>query len=321
MSLSPQLRVRLQQRARLLAEVRRFFAVRDVLEVTTPVLSQAGNSDPNIDSFVTRYNGPQRGGKATRYLRTSPEFFHKRLLAAGSGDLYEIASVFRDGECGPRHNPEFTLLEWYRIGFDHHRLMDEVEALVRAAAALFGRGIGGCERLSYRECYQRHVGIDPLTASNAELAAALDGQGVDPAGLGRDDLLDLVRTHCIEPRLAADDLLFLYDFPASQAALARISSADPQVAERFELYLGRFEVANGYHELADADEQRRRFEHDLAVRAARGSALPAIDEHLLAVLPQMPDCAGVALGIERLQQWLTGAQSIDEVIAFPFALS
>ncbi len=315
------LRDRLQQRALLLAEVRRFFAARDVLEVTTPVLSQAGNTDPNIDSFVTRYSGPQRGGPAQRWLRTSPEFFHKRLLAAGSGDIYEIASVFRDGECGPRHNPEFTLLEWYRVGLDHHRLMDEVEALVRAAAAAFGREIGGCERLSYRECYLRHAGVDPLSAATAELVKALEGQGVDPAGLGRDDLLDLLRTHRIEPLLEASDLLFVYDFPASQAALARISADDPRVAERFELYLGRFEVANGYHELADANEQRRRFEHDLAVRAARSCALPAIDEHLLAALPQMPACAGVALGIERLQQWLTQAPSIDEVIGFPFALA
>jgi lysyl-tRNA synthetase class 2 len=315
------LRDRLQQRALLLAEVRRFFTARDVIEVTTPVLSQAGNTDPNIDSFVTHYHGPQRGGPPQRFLRTSPEFFHKRLLAAGSGDICEIASVFRDGECGPRHNPEFTLLEWYRVGFDHRRLMDEVEALVRAAAALFAREIGSCLRLSYRECYQRHAGIDPLTASIDELTQALAGHGIDPAGLGRDDLLDLIRTHRIEPLLGPSDLLFIHDFPASQAALARISVDDPRVAERFELYLGRVEVANGYHELADADEQRRRFEHDLAVRAARGSALPALDERLLAALPQLPDCAGVALGVERLQQWLSGAQSIDEVIGFPFALA
>jgi lysyl-tRNA synthetase class 2 len=315
------LRDRLQQRARLLAEVRGFFTARDVVEVTTPVLSQAGNTDPNIDSFQTRYRGPQRGGPATRYLRTSPEFFHKRLLAAGSGDLFEIANVFRDGECGARHNPEFTLLEWYRIGFDHHRLMDEVEALVRVAAALFGRKIGAVERLSYRDCYLRHAGVDPLTAADAELGFALADHGVELGGLGRDDLLDLIRTHRIEPQLAADDLLFLYDFPASQAALARINHDDPRVAERFELYLGRFEVANGYHELGNAGEQRRRFEHDLVVRETRGSELPQVDEYLLAALPQMPDCAGVALGIERLHLWLLGAQSIDEVIAFPFAVS
>lgn len=313
------LRERLGQRARLLAEVRRFFAERDVLEVTTPVLSQAGNSDPNIDSFVTRYHGPQRGGPPARWLRTSPEFFHKRLLAAGSGDVFEIASVFRDGECGPRHNPEFSLLEWYRIGFDHHRLMDEVEALVRGVALAFGRKLDGCERLSFQDCYRRYSGLDPLTAPLAVLDAALARFSINLDGLRRDDRLDLIRTHVIEPQLAPGQILFVHDFPASQAALAQISARDPRVAERFELYLGQVEVANGYHELGDADEQRRRFEHDLALRRSRNSSEPALDERLLQALPQMPDCAGVALGIERLHQWLVGAAHIDEVLAFPFA--
>lgn len=315
------LRDRLQQRARLLAEVRKFFAARDVLEVTTPVLSQAGNSDPNIDSFVTRYQGPQHGGPPMRWLRTSPEFFHKRLLAAGSGDLFEIANVFRDGECGPRHNPEFTLLEWYRIGFDHHRLMDEVESLVRSAAAAFGRGIESCERMSFQACFQRHCGLDPLTAPINALDDVLAGFAIDLDGLNRDDRLDLIRTHVIEPRLGPGQMLFIHDFPASQAALARISASDVRVAERFELYLGSREIANGYHELTNASEQRRRFEHDLAVRRSRGSSEPALDERLLKALPQMPDCAGVALGIERLHQWLIGAERIDDVLAFPFALA
>lgn len=313
------LRGLLQQRARLLAGIRDFFAARDVLEVTTPVLSQAGNTDPNIDSFVTHYQGPQHGGPPTRWLRTSPEFFHKRLLAAGSGDLFEIACVFRDGECGPRHNPEFSLLEWYRIGFDHHRLMDEVEALVRSVAGAFGRAIEGCERLSYQACYQRYCGLDPLSAPIADLDAVLEPFAIDLAGLHRDDRLDLIRTHVIEAQLASGRMLFIYDFPASQAALARISATDACVAERFELYLGNREIANGYHELTDASEQRRRFEHDLAVRRSRGSSQPALDEQLLLALPQMPDCAGVALGIERLHQWLVEAERIDEVLAFPFA--
>ncbi len=313
------LRERLQQRARLLAGIRNFFAARDVLEVTTPVLSQAGNTDPNIDSFVTCYRGPQHGGPSTRWLRTSPEFFHKRLLAAGVGDLFEIASVFRDGECGPRHNPEFTLLEWYRVGFDHHRLMDEIEALVRALALAFERPVVGCERLSYQACYLRYCGLDPLSATDAALEAVLAPFAIDFNGLQRDDYLDLIRTHLIEPQLAPGQMLFVHDFPASQAALARISSRDARVAERFELYLGSCEVANGYHELSDAQEQRRRFENDLVVRRSRGSCEPALDEQLLQALPQMPDCAGVALGIERLHQWLIGAERIDEVLAFPFA--
>jgi lysyl-tRNA synthetase class 2 len=317
--LSMTLRDRLQQRARLLAEVRCFFAARDVLEVTTPVLSQAGNSDPNIDSFVTRYNGPQRGGSATRYLRTSPEFFHKRLLAAGSGDICEIASVFRDGECGPRHNPEFTLLEWYRIGIDHHRLMDEVEALVHAAAAAFGRTLAPARRLTFQRAFIECAGIDPLVADEEALWQVLSGFAIERAGLGRDDALDLIRSHIVEPALAREPALFIHAFPASQAALARIDPDDPRVARRFELYLGGSEIANGYHELGDAGEQRARFERDLAIRRTRGVSEPAIDEHLLAALPSMPDCAGVALGIERLHQWLVGARLIDEVIAFPFA--
>jgi elongation factor P--(R)-beta-lysine ligase len=309
----------LRQRAQLLAVLRCFFAERGVLEVMTPVLSQAGNTDPNITSFSTRFAGPGQGGAALRWLRTSPEFFHKRLLAAGCGDLYEIAPVFRDGECGSRHNPEFTLLEWYRVGFDHHQLMDEVEALLRACARAFGRELGAIERLSFQQCYQRYAGIDPLAAKDDELDQALAGYSINLTGLSRDDRLDLLRTHCIEPQLDVAQILFIHDFPASQAALARISRADARVAERFELYLGQLELANGYQELTDAVEQRRRFQHDLEVRVERGSELPAIDERLLAALPTLPECAGVALGVERLQQWLTGADRIEAVLAFPFA--
>ncbi|MGE4071896.1 MAG: EF-P lysine aminoacylase EpmA [Lysobacterales bacterium] len=309
----------MRQRAQLNSCLREFFAARGVLEVCTPVLSQAGNSDPNIDSFSTTYHGPMRGGRATRWLRTSPEFFHKRLLAAGCGDLFEIAPVFRDGECGSRHNPEFTLLEWYRVGFDHHQLMDEVESLLRALAAAFGRHLGAAERLSYQQCYQRYTGIDPLAASREELLQALAGCSIDPEGLSRDDLLDLLRTHLIEAQWSDQQFLFIHDFPASQAALARIHAGDPRVAERFELYLGRVELANGYHELNDAAEQRQRFERDLAERKRRGAVLPALDELLLQALPQMPDCAGVALGVERLHQWLVGADSIEAVMPFGFA--
>jgi len=309
----------MRQRARLHSQLREFFAMREVIEVCTPVLSQAGNSDPNIDSFCTRFHGPARGGVPLRWLRTSPEFFHKRLLAAGCGDLFEIASVFRDGECGARHNPEFTLLEWYRLGFDHHQLMDEVEALVRHLAAAFGRELGSAERLSYQQCYQRYAGIDPLTAGREELTQALAGHAIDLQGLSRDDLLDLVRTHLIEARWSDQQFLFIFDFPASQAALARIHPSDPRVAERFELYLGRVELANGYHELRDAVEQRQRFERDLAERSRRGAVLPALDELLLQALPQMPDCAGVARGVERLHQWLVGADSIEAVMPFVFA--
>jgi lysyl-tRNA synthetase class 2 len=313
----PDLRRCLQERARIEATIRAFFAEREVLEVHTPVLSMAGNTDPNIESFATRYAG--RGEDSPeRWLRTSPEYFHKRLLAAGSGDLWEIGPVFRNGEAGRRHNPEFTLLEWYRVGWDHHRLMDEVECLVRTLAQAFGRPFGAPERLDYRTLFRRHAGIDPFTASESELERRLSPWMSDFAGLTREDRLDLVRTHLIEPALDPNGAVFVHDFPASQAALARIRAGDPPLAERFELYLGSMELANGYHELGDAIEQRARFEHDLKVRNARGSAMPPIDENLLAALPDMPACAGVALGIDRLHQWLVQAASITEVLVFPF---
>ncbi len=319
--MSDDLRLLLVRRARLLDTLRDFFRDRGVLEVTTPVLSQAGNTDPNIDSFTTRYHGPQAGGPAQRWLRTSPEFFMKRLLAAGSGDIFEVAPVFRDGECGARHNPEFTLLEWYRVGFDHHALMDEVEALVRAVAIAFGREPVATRRLSFQQAFIARAGIDPLAADEDALWQVLAGFGIERAGLGRDDALDLIRSHIVEPALAAEPAVFIHAFPASQAALARLDPEDPRVARRFELYLGGAEIANGYHELTDAREQRARFERDLATRRARGSTEPAIDEHLLAALPSMPDCAGVAMGLERLLGWATGEPRIDRLLAFPFALA
>ncbi len=311
----------LETRALLHDTLRAFFRARGVLEVTTPVLSQAGNTDPNIDSFTTRYHGPQAGGPAPRWLRTSPEFFMKRLLAAGAGDIFEIAPVFRDGECGARHNPEFTLLEWYRVGFDHHALMDEVEALVRSVADAFGRELCGARRLSFQQAFVEFAGIDPLVAAEDALWQVLAGFEIERAGLGCDDVLDLIRSHIVEPALAREPAVFIHAFPASQAALARLDPDDPRVARRFELYLGGSEIANGYHELTDAREQRARFERDLATRRARGTPEPAIDEHLLAALPSMPDCAGVALGLERLLGWATGEPRIDRLLAFPFALA
>ena len=318
---SHDLRGLLERRALLGDTIREFFRARGVLEVTTPVLSQAGNTDPNIESFSTHYHGPQAGGPPQRWLRTSPEFSHKRLLAAGSGDIYEIAPVFRDGECGARHNPEFTLLEWYRVGFDHHALMDEVEALIGAVAEAFGRPLGPARRLSFQQAFLEFAGVDPLEVDEDALWQALAGCGIDRDGLGRDDALDLIRSHIVEPALAREPAVFIHAFPASQAALARIDPDDPRVARRFELYLGGSEIANGYHELGDAREQRARFERDLATRRARGAPEPAIDEHLLAALPTMPDCAGVAVGLERLLGWALREPRIDRLLAFPFALA
>ncbi|NUS39312.1 MAG: EF-P lysine aminoacylase GenX [Lysobacter sp.] len=309
----------LRLRARLNAAIRSFFAERGVLEVETPVLSRAGNTEPNIASFALEFSGRTDGAPRTRWLRTSPEFALKRLLAAGVGDCYELGRVFRDGEAGGRHNPEFTMLEWYRVGIDHRQLMMETAQLVQAALALVGR-TARFESATYRDVYHRHLGIDPMTAGEDELRAALGDVAIDPEGLTRDDWLDLLMTHRLQPAFPADRMLAMHDYPASQSALARIRDGDPPVAERFELYLGPLELANGYHELRDASEQRARFERDVAVRDARGTPAPAIDDALLAALRHgLPACAGVALGVDRLLMAMLGAGRIADVLAFDFA--
>ena len=307
----------LRQRAALNACIRDFFATRGVLEVETPVLSSAGNTDPNIESFALRFEGPRSAGEATRWLRTSPEFPLKRLLAAGVGDCYELGRVFRNGEAGKRHNPEFTMLEWYRVGMDHHQLMDEVSELLKSALTLAGRR-ATVRDTSFRQLYQDKFGFDPLLAPEEELRSPLQVYGIDPAGLTRDDWLDLLMTHLIQPTIPNNRILLVYDYPASQCALARVRAGDPPVAERFEVFLGPLEIANGYHELNDALEQRQRFEADLARRRARSAATPAMDERLLAGLPKLPACAGVALGVDRLLMALMGTEKISDVVAFPF---
>ncbi|MGS1078895.1 EF-P lysine aminoacylase EpmA [Pseudoxanthomonas beigongshangi] len=306
-------------RARLNATMRGFFAARGVLEVETPVMSQAGNTDPNIASFSLAFGGHVDAGARQRWLRTSPEFPLKRLLAAGLGDCYELGRVFRDGEAGGRHNPEFTMLEWYRVGWDHQRLIDECADLLRDCLALVGRETR-LRRMAYRDLYREVLGIDPMLDSVEVLRNALVDIRVEPDGLGRDDWLDLLMTHRLQPAFPADQLLALYDYPASQCALARVRAGEMPVAERFEIYLGPLELANGYHELADADEQSRRFHHDAAVRSARGEQAPAIDARLLAGLAAgFPDCAGVALGVDRLLMAMLDTSRIADVLSFDFA--
>lgn len=308
----------LHLRARLYALIRAFFADRQVLEVETPILSAAGNTDPNIASFTTAFSGHVDAGSRQRWLRTSPEFPLKRLLAAGVGDCYELGRVFRDGEAGGRHNPEFTMLEWYRVGWDHRRLMQETIALVEAALAMVGRR-GEVLIESYRQLFLDALGLDPLHAPIDALRAPLAEFAIEPSGLTRDDWLDLLITHRLQPAFPRDRLTLIHDYPASQCALARIRPGEPPLAERFELYLGPYELANGYHELNDATEQRARFAGDNVVRRERGLSPMPLDENLLRVLDAMPDCAGVALGIERLLMCLAGTDAIADVLAFPFA--
>lgn len=307
----------LQMRARLNALIRRFFAERGVLEVETPVLSAAGNTDPNIESFQLEFSGPGAAGPSGRWLRTSPEFPLKRLLAAGVGNCYELGRVFRNGEMGRLHNPEFTMLEWYRLGWTHHQLMDECAELVKDALRLAGR-TASIRESSFRQLYQDQFGFDPMTASEAELRGPLAVFDIRADGLGRDDWLDLLMTHLIQPSIPDNRILLVYDYPKSQAALARVRQGDVPVAERFELYLGSLELANGYRELGDGDEQRERFVRDHSRRQKKGSALPPLDERLLQALPAMPDCSGVALGVDRLLMAMLGADRLAEVIAIPF---
>ena len=305
-------------RAELHACIRGFFAQRGVLEVETPILSRAGNTEPNIESFAAHFKGQAAAGPAGRWLRTSPEYALKRLLAAGLGDCYELGRVFRNGEAGRRHNPEITMLEWYRVGWDHHRLAAETIELVRAAGALAGKEYPVLS-MSYEELFKSSLLPDPLRAPIEELRSALAGTRIDPTGLQRDDWLDLLFTHRIQPGFPPGRITVVHDWPASQCALARIRPGDPPVAERFELYLGVHELANGYHELTDAVEQRARFERDLERRRARGQVEPPIDEALLDALQRgLPACAGVALGIERLLMCLAGTDDIRDVMAFAF---
>lgn len=314
---SPGLHEALRLRARLYALIRAFFAERQVLEVETPILSAAGNTEPNIESFGTQFSGHVDAGARERWLRTSPEYPLKRLLAAGVGDCYELGRVFRNGEAGGRHNPEFSMLEWYRVGWDHRRLMHETIELVAAALAMLGRR---AEVLieGYRQLFIDELGLDPAHAPLDELRAPLAGQGIDPEGLTRDDWLDLLLTHKLQAAFPRERITVIHDYPASQCALAKVRPGDPPLAERFELYLGPYELANGYHELNDAAEQRARFERDNARRRERGQRELPLDANLLAVLGAMPDCAGVALGVERLLMCLAGTDAIADVLAFPF---
>jgi elongation factor P--(R)-beta-lysine ligase len=303
----------LKLRAAMLHSARAFFEERGVLEVETPILSAAAVSDPHIESLSTQIAGVA----GRRYLGTSPEYAMKRLVAAGSGDIYQICKVFRDAERGRWHNPEFTMIEWYRLGFNDAALMDEVEALVRQLLSPV-RTLAAAQRLTYQAALLTYAGVDPFSAGDKDLldAAARHDIRCD-AELDRDAKLDLLMGLIVGPRLGREKPCFVCDYPASQAALARLKPGLPRVAARFELYLDGLELANGFHELVQPNEQRVRFEQELVLRGARGQIQPPLDENLLAALEQgMPDCAGVALGFDRLAAIASGADRLAEVMAF-----
>ena len=302
----------LAMRAQLLARTRAFFEARAVLEVDTPLLVNAAVTDVHLHCAQVRLE-PQG---ATYYLHTSPEYAMKRLLASGSGDIYQICHVVRARERSRLHNAEFTLIEWYRLGFTLEALMQEVEAL---AHALLGPVLAApAERLSYAQLFARSLGLDPFASPLAELAQAARGLGYTAAHATRDELLDVLMAARIGPQLGHERLAFVHGYPASQAALARLDPCDSRCARRFELYGSGIELANGFEELADPAEQRARFESDRAERARRGEQAPASDERLLAALAAgLPACAGVALGFDRLVMLACGARHIDQVLAFP----
>lgn len=305
----------LLKRAKLMRAIRAFFAERAVLEVETPAMSRAATTDIHLSSFKTHYVGPGVADGMSLYLVTSPEFHMKRLLAAGSGPIYQIGRCFRNEEAGRYHNPEFTLLEWYRPRFDMYQLMNEVDDLLQAVL-----DTEAAEFVSYEQLFIRHLGFTPLDANREELhSQAVKHNLADKTTKpdDRDTLLQLLFSMIIEPVIGKEKPVFVYHFPASQAALAEISTEDRRVADRFEVYYKGIELANGFRELTNEEEQRQRFELDNKRRIERGLPEQPIDNAFLASLEAgLPECSGVALGVDRLIMIALGENSIDKVMAF-----
>lgn len=300
-------------RAKLLAEIRRFFTDRGLLEVETPVLSEFGVTDVHLATFSTEFISPFGEQSKTLWLSTSPEYHMKRLLAAGSGPIFQIGKVFRNEEAGNRHNPEFTMLEWYRPHFDMYRLINEVDDLLQQILEC-----PPAESMSYQFAFQQYVGLDPLSADLSELVEKAEKhQLMGAENESRDTLLQFLFSTVVEPQIGQEAPVVVYHFPASQAALAQISSEDLRVAERFEFYYKGLELANGFHELSDAREQLRRFQQDNLQREKMGLPVRAIDTRLLAALQAgIPNCSGVALGVDRVLMIAMGTESIKDVISF-----
>lgn len=308
----------LKLRAEILTKIRAFFAERNILEVETPLLSHATVTDVHLQSFSTHYLSHLHATPLTLYLQTSPEFAMKRLLAAGSGPIFQICKAFRnDGECGRMHNPEFTMLEWYRPGFTHIELMNETDELLQTILQT-----KPAQRISYADAFLQQTNLNPHTATLTELKQCVEKLNLTELTeldmVDRDSWLHVIMSHLIEPQLGQQQPTFIYDFPASQAALARIRQDDPSVAERFEVYIAGIELANGFHELSNAQEQQQRFEQNLQQRVQMNYPIVPMDHNLLAALQHgLPDCAGIALGIDRLVMLASQAKQLSEIISFP----
>jgi len=310
----------IRMRTRMLSRLRSFFEERGVLEVETPLLSSCFGTEPSIEPLCSEFTGPGYAAGRKLYLQSSPEFFMKRLLADGSGPIYQVCKAFRNAEAGRLHNPEFSILEWYRPDFDARRLMREVGELV---AQLLGRPDLAIEYIPYALLFNEKLGLDIFELQAQELATfARDRNliGAESLELDRDGWLNLLMSTLIESDLGSDGLCFVTDYPATQASLARLNEADPRTAARFELYYQGVELANGFEELADAEEQAERFEHENCVRRSNGQLPMPVDEALLGALEHgLPQCSGVALGLDRVLMCQLGLEDIDQVLTFSLA--
>ncbi|NOT86476.1 MAG: EF-P lysine aminoacylase GenX [Methylococcaceae bacterium] len=308
----------LQLRAKLLAATREFFAFRSVLEVETPLLAPTTGTDPQLAFFETHYDCGLE--QRTLYLQTSPEFAMKRLLAAGSGSIYQIGKAFRNGEVGRFHNPEFTLLEWYRVGFDLPQLMVEVAQLFDCWFAPY-RPLLPTQTISYSEVFKRHTGLDALCFDFETYAAYAVAQQLADAvrlcGHEHSVWLDFLFSHQVQPHLGSKHLEMVYAYPACQASLARLNPQDARVAERVELFLQGVELGNGFFELTDAQEQEQRFENEQQLRQQKNLPSATKDLKFLAALQSgLPSCAGIAIGLDRVLMLLSENKSIDDVLSF-----
>jgi elongation factor P--(R)-beta-lysine ligase len=309
----------LRLRAQVFADIRQFFSARAVLEVETPLLSYSSGTDPQLDFFTTDYCSPPL--QHTLFLQTSPEFAMKRLLAAGSGSIYQICKAFRNGESGRFHNPEFTLLEWYRVGFTLPQLMDEIAELM---AALFNgrRYLNPTQRFGYQEIFQRYTGLNPLAFSYQDYCVyARDNQlseAVSICGYDHGLWLDFIFSHKVQPQLGKNAVCMVYGYPASQSSLARINEYNSQITDRVEVFINGIELGNGYYELTDAKEQDSRFDKEIAIREQRKRPVTVKDNHLISALEAgLPECSGMAIGLDRLLMLLANCVSIDDVLNFP----
>jgi lysyl-tRNA synthetase class 2 len=309
----------LQQRARMLQRIRVFFASRNVLEVETPLLNQASGTDPNLEFFSTIYETPPN--RQPLFLQTSPEFAMKRLLAAGSGSIFQICKAFRNGEAGRFHNPEFTMLEWYRVDFDLAQLMDEVENLFET---LFDGQLNKPQRVSYQAIFKQFTGLDALDFSFEHYRAFAEKEQLPDAlqicGENHVLWLDFLFSFCVQPNLGKGGLCLVYGYPACQSSLARLNAENPLISERVEVFLNGVELGNGYHELTDVAEQNQRFEREMQIRYSQNLPIPTKDKRLLGALENgLPNCAGIAFGLDRILMLLTKQAAISQVLSFDIA--